>query len=227
MTKTAVKTAEPADEPRRGRKGEHTSDRILDAAETLFAEDGYEGTTLRDVAAAVGIRTPSLYNHFESKEALYSAVLERGLHPVMSLLEDFAASRPGNRTDSSIVEGIMEILSQRPDIARLIQHETLAGGRRLTGMLRAWIQPLFERSAEMVIDSPAPVSWPPEQVPLLILALYHVIVGFFTMAPLYKEMMDEDLLSEEGRALQTVFVRELVDRLFVDPDLLNKDLGTR
>ena len=54
-----------------------TSDRILDAAEDLFAEKGYSATSLGDVADRVGIRSPSLYNHFKNKEALYEAVLER------------------------------------------------------------------------------------------------------------------------------------------------------
>jgi len=66
--------ASPLRRPRR--KGEITAERILDAAEALFAEHGYAGTTLRDVAERVGIRIPSLYNHFESKDALYAAVLE-------------------------------------------------------------------------------------------------------------------------------------------------------
>ena len=54
-----------------------TPDRILDAAEDLFAENGYSATSLADVADRVGIRSPSLYNHFKNKEALYQAVLER------------------------------------------------------------------------------------------------------------------------------------------------------
>ena len=61
-----------------------TADRILDAAEDLFAEKGYSATSLGDVADRVGIRSPSLYNHFRNKEALYEAVLER-------LLQDFSA----------------------------------------------------------------------------------------------------------------------------------------
>ena len=54
-----------------------TPERILDAAEDLFAEKGYSATSLGDVADKVGIRSPSLYNHFKNKEALYQAVLNR------------------------------------------------------------------------------------------------------------------------------------------------------
>ena len=59
------------------RTARNTPERILDAAEDLFAEYGYAATSLGDVADRVGIRTPSLYNHFRNKEALYLAVLER------------------------------------------------------------------------------------------------------------------------------------------------------
>ena len=70
------------------RKGERTAERILDAAEALFAERGYAGATLRDVATEVGLRTPSLYNHFPNKESLYAAVLERGISPVLDVLAE-------------------------------------------------------------------------------------------------------------------------------------------
>ena len=47
-----------------------TREKILDEALTLFSEKGFEGTTVRDIASAVGITASSLYKHFESKDAI-------------------------------------------------------------------------------------------------------------------------------------------------------------
>jgi AcrR family transcriptional regulator len=55
--------------------GQRTRQAILDAALALFAEKGYFGTCLRDVAAAVGVRESALYNYFPGKEALFEALL--------------------------------------------------------------------------------------------------------------------------------------------------------
>src|SRR5271156_1558165 len=50
---------------------------ILDEATQLFAERGYEGTSMADLAERVGLRKASLFHHFTSKEVLYAAVLAR------------------------------------------------------------------------------------------------------------------------------------------------------
>ena len=59
----------------RNADGQRTRQAILDAALDLFAEKGYFGTSLRDVAAAVGVRESALYNYFAGKEALFDALL--------------------------------------------------------------------------------------------------------------------------------------------------------
>jgi AcrR family transcriptional regulator len=50
---------------------------VLDAAAPLFAARGYEGTRLDDIAAAAQVTKPILYRHFDSKKALYLALLEQ------------------------------------------------------------------------------------------------------------------------------------------------------
>src|SRR5215467_907739 len=57
-------------------------DEILDEATRLFAERGYEGASMADLAERVGLRKASLFHHFPSKDVLYAAVLERLLGPL-------------------------------------------------------------------------------------------------------------------------------------------------
>lgn len=195
-------------------KGELTAERILDVAERLFAERGYAGTTLRDVAAEVGIRNPSLYNHFSSKDSLYAAVLSRGLNPVLEMLSEFVIEGRGAGEESKeLIELVMELLAQHPSLPRLIQYETLSGGDRLTPILRDSIRPIFARAQQVIEAGPGAARWQPSQIPMLVLALYHVVVGYFTVAPLYKELNGTDLLSKPELARQAQFLSDLTATL--------------
>ncbi|OIK11338.1 hypothetical protein BIV60_18205 [Bacillus sp. MUM 116] len=53
-----------------------TKDKILEAALALFAKNGYEGTSLAEIAKTVGIQKPSIYNHFKSKEEIFLTIYE-------------------------------------------------------------------------------------------------------------------------------------------------------
>lgn len=55
---------------------EKTHQAILDAARTLFLSHGYQGTSTRDIAKAVGITQPALYHHFDDKEVIYLQVIK-------------------------------------------------------------------------------------------------------------------------------------------------------
>jgi len=53
-----------------------TKEKILDAALTLFAENGYDGTSVEQIAGIVGIKAPSLYKHYKGKEDILNALIE-------------------------------------------------------------------------------------------------------------------------------------------------------
>ena len=63
--------------PSEDREGRSTRQRMLDVAEAHFARKGYDGAHLESIASEVGVRKTALYYYFESKSALYTAVLDR------------------------------------------------------------------------------------------------------------------------------------------------------
>ncbi len=84
-----------------GRAPAATKDRILDAAEALFMEHGFEATSLRAITAAAAVNLAAVNYHFGSKEELFQAVLTRRLDPMnqrrLALLDRFerdAAAAP-------------------------------------------------------------------------------------------------------------------------------------
>jgi len=198
----------------RRRRGEGTAARILDAAEELFAERGYPGTTLRDVAARVGLRIPSLYNHFASKDALYDAVLARGIGPVLALLAELADAPEAERNDPRrVIEPVMRLLAERPTLARLVLHETVSGGARLTPMMRQRMEPTFARAQQLVEERGAGQGLAPEQAALLVLAMYNAVIGYFASAPFYRALAGTDLLAEPMLTRQAELLRRMAEAL--------------
>ena len=59
-----------------------TKQRILDTAESLFMEHGFEATSLRSITAAAGVNLAAVNYHFGSKEELFQSVLTRRLDPM-------------------------------------------------------------------------------------------------------------------------------------------------
>ncbi len=102
-------------------KGERTRQAILDAAYYLFIEQGYRGTSMRQIAGRANISLSGIYNHFESKEQIFNAVaIERHpFHRILEILQD----TPGETLEVYIANAARSIIGElrgRPDILNLI-----------------------------------------------------------------------------------------------------------
>jgi len=178
-----------ASNPEKVRDAERSRTAILDAAERLFAEQGYDATSLTNVGAAAGVSRGTPGYFFRSKADLYQAVLDRSFTEVREAVrtgrERALASNEDHETIlAGAVSDYFDFLAARPNFVRLIEREALNGSRPLDGVshLSAGQEALAAISAELGLDD-AP-SGEAAQLLLSIIALcWFPLIHARTVAP--------------------------------------------
>ena len=190
-----------------------TAERILDAAEDLFAENGYSATSLGDVADRVGIRPPSLYNHFRNKEALYEAVLERLLTAFAAPLEELGRGQVTYERVFQWLETIVRQHHANPNLARLLQHAALSGGPHTNELIDRLFRPMFQQDAR-IEGEVIPLFAEPGLQPWAVMAFNNLIMSYVTMAPMYRDLLGQDPFSEAALENQLKLIKALLKAVF-------------
>ena len=132
---------------------------ILDAAERLFADQGYEATPLSQVGAVAGVSRATPGYFFGSKADLYQAVLDRCFAEVRDAVRAgraraLASAQSPDAILPGAVSDYFDFLAARPNFIRLIEREALNGGRLPEGVshLSAGQEALAAISAELGLD---------------------------------------------------------------------------
>jgi TetR/AcrR family transcriptional regulator len=145
--------------PERLRDAERSRSAILDAAERLFAELGYDATSLTQVGAVAGVSRGTPGYFFRSKAELYQAVLDRSFTEVSEAVRaGRARALASNESPETILAGAVsdyfDFLAARPNFVRLIEREALNGGRLPEGLshISAGQEALAAISVELGLD---------------------------------------------------------------------------
>jgi len=83
-----------------------TKERILLTAAALFAKNGYFGVSVKDITSVVGIKPASLYNYYESKEALWKDVLNRIQDSYLVFFNRLEAVKPNSTTLADVIDNL-------------------------------------------------------------------------------------------------------------------------
>lgn len=185
-----------------------TRENLIDTAAALFSANGYQATTLDDIARAVGIGPSAVYKHFGNKLELYRAVLEQLTVPFLELLEEF-------EPDSNAVDFALRVFRYhiaQPALARLALQASLSGGEHRRLLIELWYRPYYEKTAARISASHA-LGEEAELIPSEFMAFNNIMLGYINLAALHAETLGVDPLAPAAVEDEAELLRRFADTL--------------
>jgi TetR/AcrR family transcriptional regulator len=188
-------------------------DKILDVSIRLFAEHGFSGVGMRNIAEESGITLPSIYHHFGNKEELYRAVETKlySQHASSLLKVLHSAAAPEDKL-RDFVKNLVEILVASPNYLKIMQRDLIEGKPdNHEFLVQMSIQGVFDELRQLLEkctkgsgDGIQPIF------------LFSTILGFLTMRPVTMQIANYKFSKKSERQQLNMLV-ELVLKVVTEP----------
>ena len=144
----------PADAPRRTRLSrEARGAQLLDVAETLFAAQGFEGTSMEEIARAAGVTRPMVYAHYPNKDEIFLACVQRARAELEARIREPEIMIEAGAGAAAVIERagtvFFEILERDPDRWMVLFNPSTALSKELATRLTAMRQHTIVRIADL------------------------------------------------------------------------------
>ncbi len=188
------------------KKKKDTRERILLLAEELFAKQGYDGTSTRQIAAGVGISIQTLHHHIKNKANLYNLILENSMAPVTSMINQYVEEMlKQDLNDDTIlkagmdqfVDDLFDVVHENPNYPLLFLRQSLEADPGLKKFELEQLVPTIRNWTKKVEEKVDEERRKGLDIPLLLLTLSWVYWTLFVNPHFLSGVLEMDMNSPE------------------------------
>ncbi len=107
-------------QPRTRMTGTQRRAQLIEVARGLFAERGYEGTSIEEIAQRANVSKPIVYEHFGGKEGLYAVVVDREMATLLEMITSSLATTRSRFRVQQVALALLTYMEERPDGFRIL-----------------------------------------------------------------------------------------------------------
>ena len=173
---------------------QHNKTEILNAIIPLFAEKGYAGVSMREIARTVGLKAASLYHHFPDKQTLYIEAMIQTFSKQAELMNaSFTLQASPELRLRHLIERLCRVVHDNDDFRRLLEREILEGDKtRLQLLTRHVFGDFFRNINELCQELSASLDPHLLSVSILSMIIHHYqITAIRAFMPDYKPSLND------------------------------------
>ncbi|HRO60149.1 MAG TPA: TetR/AcrR family transcriptional regulator [Burkholderiaceae bacterium] len=185
-----------------------TRERLIDAASTLFASNGFAGTSLREISEGLGVSGPALLHHFGSKSRLYAEVLDRIVASMKPYLppEHQVADREGA---VAMVGAYLDWTLRYPQYSQLIMRELMENRERVDKAKNLSMKPVMDAMISYLERGQQQGKLPDFDAQVFAFFYTGAVAHFVSAAPTVRRILD----SKSDDEILRRFRRTLLDSI--------------
>ena len=197
--------------------GEETRTKILDAAEEIFAERGFASTSTREIGRLAGMDKYAIYYHFENKESLYRAVIDRSFSKITQFIDGVFPQEVVSLDElERVFEKILEYMARNSAIMKIMQRESLdCTNVGVAEIFQKYFRPLYRKGVRFSETGKKRGVFKEEMnARQFIVSLYTLIMSYYNDGAMISLLMGEDVLSKRMiRERKSQLARFVMDNL--------------
>ena len=162
-----------------------TKENILIAAERVFAEKGFKGTTIREVAKEAGIVNSLIFYYFKNKAEMYEAVFQHAFDELEDLIQqNLNLDLDRLATVKALMFSVTDFSARHRNLMRILTREIIDNGSIVQKITQKYFKPLYDFASEFLAEGKKEALFRDVNPLQFLVSLMGMIVFYFVSDPL-------------------------------------------